>query len=132
MVRRDLLGSRAAVLGLGLTGSREAVPVLEEAMTRNDYLADEAMLAMSLAGAYHTSEKLIELMKDSDDTKTRAKAARYLGELFAQPRPERLSRLINGSNYRMIVPRMIPYRTLANEFLYEFLLPRFTFENAWK
>ncbi|MBN1553672.1 MAG: HEAT repeat domain-containing protein [Phycisphaerae bacterium] len=129
MVRLDLLGSRAAVLGLGLSGSHEALPILEKVLEQNDYLADEAILAFSLIGEYSTSEKLISLMTESDDMNVRAKAARWLGALFTQPQTERLQRLIDGNNYRMCVPRMIPYRSLANNFLCEFLLPTLEFEN---
>ena len=127
----SLLGRRAAILGLGLAGSQEAIPILANSGKQNKHIACEAILAMSLCQAFNMTDCLIDLMNDSDKPGPRAFAARCLGELFTQSRPSRLSRLTNGRNYMMKIPRLIPYQAMGNEFLPGRLLPAFKFENTW-
>lgn len=120
--RNGILARRAAVLGLGLTGSQEVLPVLEKCWGMNYHVDRETALAMSFCQGFNATDRLVAAMKNSAKPDDKAMAARSLGELFMKERPSRLARLTNGSNYAMRIPRLIFYRTLANEFLYSYLL----------
>jgi HEAT repeat protein len=122
---RSVLGRRAAVLGLGLLGTQEVIPTLNNAWHHSYYVNRELALAYSLCEAYSATDMLIELLKTSEKPLARAFAARCLGELFIPQRPTRCGRLINGSNYALRNDRIIPFQALANEFLYYGLIPAF-------
>ena len=126
--RTDMFGiiaRRAAVLGLGVLGSQEAIPVLREAWGLSYYVNREAALAFSLCQAYNVTVPLVELLKDSKSPLEQAFAVRCLGELFTSVRPQRLSRLISGSNYTMKNVPLNRYQSLANDFLFDYLIPAF-------
>ncbi|MDY7011764.1 MAG: HEAT repeat domain-containing protein [Planctomycetota bacterium] len=120
--RNGVLGRRAAVLSLGLTGSHQAVPVLENCWDLDYHVYRETALAMSLCRGFGATERLVKAMKEASKPKAGALAARCLGELHARVRPSRLARMSNGSNYMMRTPRLMFYRAIANEFLYTYLL----------
>jgi hypothetical protein len=121
----EVVGQRAAMLGLGLSGTEEAIPVLLSSWHLSYYPNREAPFALSLAGAYNTVDPLIKLMKESDNPWERVFAARSLGELFCRSRPQRLAWLTNGNNYMLKNNTLQPYRALANEFLFQSLIPAF-------
>ncbi len=126
--RRDtsgILARRAAVLGLGILGSQEGVPILVDAWDLNYYVNREAAIAFSLCKSYNVTDPLVELLNTSKKPLEQAFAARCLGELFASRRPRVLSRLITGSNYTVKNMRMIRFQALANEFLFTYLIPSF-------
>ena len=126
-----IMGRRAAVLGLGLTGLPEAVPPLVKAWDLSYYVNREVPVALSLCKAYGQYEPLVKLMKDKNAKPLeRAFAARCLGELFIAERPQRLASVINGGNYMFKNMPMMPYQALANEFLYTYLMAMFGKE--WK
>jgi len=130
--RDGVLGRRAAVLGVGLTGSREAIGVLKETWELGSHIASETALAMALCQEHdRAGEKLLSVMGDTNvKLEGRALAARCLGELFATERPSRLTeRLIAGSNHEMRIPRLTWPRAIADEFLYTFLLV--PLDNEW-
>ncbi len=122
--RDGVLGRRAAVLGLGLTGSREAVATLRGCWNLGYHVAHEASVALSFCRGYDATEAYVGVMNSAEQTpENRALAARCLGELLMKERPSRLAtRLVNGSNYEMRIPRLMYYRALANEFLFTGLL----------
>lgn len=120
--KNGILGRRAAVLGLGLTGSRETLPVLENCWDLGHHVYRETALAMSLCQGFGATERLVKAMKEAPKPKARALAARCLGQLYSRERPSRLARMSNGSNYRMRTPRLMFYQEIANEFLYTYLL----------
>ena len=120
-----ILARRAAVLGLGLTGRGEAIPVLTEAWHLNHYVNREVITALSLCQAYGVAKSAIESLWDSDDPGEQAFMAAVLGELFTAVRPPRLAGLTYGSNYTMKNERRQPYQMLANEFLFRYLIPAF-------
>ena len=120
-----ILSRRAAVLGLGVLGDQEAIPILNKAWHLNHYVNREVALAYSLCEAYNATEPLLKLLNESENPRERAFAARCLGELFTAARPQRLSRLIANSNYTMKNKRMIRYQALGNEFLFVYLIPAF-------
>ncbi|MCK4625742.1 MAG: HEAT repeat domain-containing protein [Phycisphaerae bacterium] len=128
--RNGVLGRRAAVLGLGLTGSQDALPVLVNGWGLGYHVNRETALAMSLCQGFGATERLVKTMNESPKPKARALAARCLGELHSKVRPSRLARLSNGSNYRMRTPRLTFYQEMANEFLYTYLLA--PSDNEWK
>ena len=126
-----IMGRRAAVLGLGLTGLPEAVPPLVKAWDLSYYVNREVPIALSLCKAYGQYEPLVKLMKDKTSKPLeRAFAARCLGELFISERPQRLAGVTNGGNYMFKNMPMMPYQALANEFLYTYLMAMFGEE--WK
>ncbi len=128
--RNGVLGRRAAVLGLGLTKSREAIPVLANCWSLGYHVNRETALAMSLCQGFGATERLVKAMTEAPKPKARALAARCLGQLYSRERPSRLARLSNDSNYRMRTPRLMFYREMANEFLYTYLLAPLA--NEWK
>ena len=120
-----ILGRRAAVLGLGLLGKPQALPILRTSWDLNYYVTREVALAYALIGTHNPTGELVLLMQTHARPLARAFAARCLGELFAARRPQRLALLINGGNYMVRNDRMAPYGALANEFLYTYLLAAF-------
>jgi len=120
-----ILARRAAVLGLGLVGTQEAVPILIDAWHLSYHVNREAALAMALAGVHNVSEPLVRLLETTANPLEGAFAARCLGELFTARRPPAVAGFLNGGNHTMKNLRMMPYQTLANEFLYTYLIPMF-------
>ena len=120
-----ILSRRAAILGLALLDSQDAIPTLLDAWHLTYHVNREVAVAMGLLAAYNVTEPLAKLMETSPNTLEQAFAARCLGELFLAERPNRLRWLLNGSNYTLKNERMIPYQATANEFLYEYLIPCF-------
>jgi HEAT repeat protein len=120
-----LLGRRAAVLGLALLDSEEAIPTLLESWHLTYHVNREVAVALGLLRAYNVTDPLARLLELSPNPLEQAFAARCLGELFQEERPHRLRWLINDSNYTMKNERMLPYNAMANEFLYEYLIPCF-------
>ena len=120
-----ILARRAAVLGLGLQGSGEAIPILTEAWHLNHYVNREVVTALSLCAAFNVAEPAIDVLWDSKDRGEQAFMAMVLGELFTATRPQRLALLTNDSNYTMKNEWRQPYQMLANEFLFRYLIPAF-------
>ncbi|GAG51752.1 unnamed protein product, partial [marine sediment metagenome] len=118
-----ILGRRAAVVGLGLIGTREAVPILMAAWHLNHYVNREVALSFSLSRVPSVAEPLVKLLNDKIGAE--AFAAHCLGELFLTDRPGRLTRLIRNGNYMMKNERLMPYQRMANEFLYRYLIAAF-------
>jgi HEAT repeat protein len=125
-----ILGRRGAIIGLALMDSQEAIPVLQNAWNLSYHSNREVCTALALCGAYNTTDGLVKLMKDANNPWERAFAARCLGELFNAQRPQKLARLINGTNFMLKNNRLMRYQALANEFLYLHLLP--AFGNEWR
>jgi HEAT repeat protein len=120
-----ILGRRAAVLGLALLDSQEAIPTLLDAWHLSYHVNREVAIAFGLLRAYNVTEPLVKLLETSTNPLEQAFAARCLGELFAEERPHRLRWLLNDCNYTMKNERLMPYQSVANEFLYEYLIPCF-------
>ncbi len=121
---------RAAVLGLGVLGSEEAIPILIDAWGLSYYVNREVALSFSLLESYNVTEPLVKLLGESANPLEQAFAARCLGQLFTSTRPtpggpQKLNRLINGSNYTVKNMRMVRFQALANEFLFSYLIPSF-------
>lgn len=120
-----ILGRRAAVLGLGVLGSQECIPLLVRSWDLGYYVNRETPAAMALCEAYNAAEPLCKLLNESPRPLEKAFAARCLGELFTAQRPGRLAWLLNESNYMIRNNRLTMYKALANEFMYVYLLPAF-------
>lgn len=118
-----MLARRAAVLALGLTGSSEAIPILQDAWHQSYHVNREVAVAMALVEAYNLTDPLVRVLQTSDNPHELAFAARCLGELFAAERPSRLAWLTNGSNYMLKNERLLPFQAMANEFLFDYLIP---------
>jgi len=125
-----ILGRRATVLGLGLAGTQEAIPILTRAWDSSSHVNREVMLALCLCQAYNVTEPLVKMLADSSSAERQAFAARCLGEIFLTTRPSRLARMVQGGNYMVRNPGMYPYQVLANEFLCRHLLE--SFGKAWR
>jgi HEAT repeat protein len=120
-----ILARRATVLGLAMLDSQDVIPTLLDAWHLTYHVNREVAVALGLLAAYNVTEPLARLMETSPNPLEQAFAARCLGELFLAERPQRLRWLLNGSNYTLRNERMIPYQAVANEFLYEYLIPYF-------
>ena len=120
-----ILARRAAVLGLGLLGRQEGIPVLTDAWHLSYHVNREVALALSLCQVHSVTGPLVKLLKESDELLAQAFAARCLGELFTAVRPQRLARLTNGSNYTIKNLEMNRFQVLATEFLFTYLIPSF-------
>lgn len=120
-----ILARRAAVLGLALLESQEAIPALLDAWHLTYHVNREVAVALGLLRAYNVTEPLVRLLQTSPNPLEQAFAARCLGELFMEERPYRLRWLLNETNYTMKNERLLPYLAVANEFLYEYLIPCF-------
>jgi HEAT repeat protein len=125
----ELLAQRAAVTALGLTRSREAVPLLCKAWYLNYHVQREVAMAFSLNESYGVADELIRLMQTSSDIWERVYDAHCLGELFCK-RPQRLAWLINDSNYMMRNTRLLRHGVMANSFLYDRLIS--VFGSDWR
>lgn len=120
-----ILSRRAAVLGLAMLDSQDTIPALLDAWHLSYYVNREVAVALGLLAAYNVTEPLAKLLDLSPNALEQAFAARCLSELFIEERPFRLRWLINGNNYALKNERMLPYQSMANEFLYEYLIPCF-------
>ncbi|MBE3069582.1 MAG: HEAT repeat domain-containing protein [Planctomycetes bacterium] len=120
-----ILGRRAAALALGLMRSPQSIPVLIQAWHLNYHVNREVAVSFALCEAYNVTEALVRLLETSENPLEKAFACRCLGELFSAERPARLARILNQSNYTVKNVKMMPYQTLANEFLYAYLIPCF-------
>jgi HEAT repeat protein len=120
-----ILARRAAVLGLAMLDSQDAIPTLLEAWHLTYYVNREVAVALGLLAAYNVTDPLARLLESSPNALEQAFAARCLGELFLEERPYRLRWLLNGNNYTLKNVRMLPFQSTANEFLYEYLIPCF-------
>jgi hypothetical protein len=120
-----VIGRRAAVLALGLAGTSESIPVLIDAWHQSYYVNREIALALVLCRAYGVTDSLTQLITQSDKPLACVFGAQCLGRLFADDFPQRLGRLVVGSNYAVRNDFLLPYNALANEFLFRALIPAF-------
>ena len=120
-----IMGRRAAALALGMLETPQSIPILTQAWHLNYHVNREVAVAFALCEAYNTVDPLVKLLATSENPLEQAFAARCLGELFSAERPPRLARFVNDSNYTVKNKKMMPYQTLANEFLYAYLIPCF-------
>lgn len=126
----DLLGRRAAVLAMGLTGRDEAIPPLTEAWNETFYVNREVIYALSLSGRTGVGAALLERLEASDNHYEQAYMAQALGELLGENQPPRLAeRFLAGREFTMKDGLLEDHRLLANRFLYEYLIP--AFEEPW-
>ena len=125
-----ILARRAAVLALGVLGSQEGIPILVDAWDLSYYVNREVALAFWFCQAHNVTDPLVKLLKESENPWEQSFAARCLGELFTAVRPQRMGRLLNDSNYTMKNTRMVPFQTLTNEFLFNYLIA--SFGDEWR
>jgi HEAT repeat protein len=121
----NIIARRAAVLALGVYGGDEAIPVLAKAWHDSYYINREVIRALSLCRAYGVSSTVVPILEQSTDPDERAYMASILGELYIAERPDPISWFLINSNFPMQHPMWRPYRTLANEFLYNYLIEEF-------
>ncbi len=125
----DLLARRAAVLAVGLSGAREGVPLLVWAWDQPYFVNREVILALSLGGALGVADDLIDRLQKAESQYERAFMAEALGQLFADERPTPLDRSLVGRDFTLRDGLLEDHRTLANVFLYRYLIPQF--EEPW-
>jgi HEAT repeat protein len=117
-----ILARRATVLSLGLTRSATTIPVLTKAWHLNHYVNREVILALRLVGGANAATPVMERLRQAKDPEERAYMADALGELLAVERPTALSRLTAGSNYTVRNDYLLPHQSLANGFLFDYLI----------
>lgn len=120
-----ILSRRAVVLALGLTRSSTAIPILTKAWHLNHYVNREVILALRLVGGANAASPVMERLRQAKDQEERAYMAQALGELLAVDRPTALSRLTVGSNYTVRNDHFLPIQSLANGFLFDYLIASF-------
>lgn len=120
-----ILARRAAVLGLGLLDRQEVVPILRAAWHLNHYVNREVILALALSGASGIGSMLVDLLEASTDPEEQSYFARCLGELFNRSQPGRLAWFLNESNYMLKNEVLLPFQSIANEFLFNYLIAAF-------
>lgn len=123
------LSRRAAVLSLGLIKSDQAVPALIDTWEDNYYVNREALLALSLCDAQGVGRRVIDTLVEKKDPGAEEFLIRLLGELLVTERPQRLAGFLAFSNYTVRNEARLPFNTMANEFLFNFLIP--LFERQW-
>jgi hypothetical protein len=117
-----ILSRRAAVLALGVTRSSNAIPVLTKAWHLNHYVNREVILALRLVGGSNAATPVMERLREAKDQEERAYMAQALGELLAVERPTKLVRLTAGSNYTVRNEHLLPFQSIANGFLFDYLI----------
>jgi hypothetical protein len=120
-----ILSRRAGVLALGITRSSDAIPVLTKAWHLNHYVNREVILALRLVGGSNAANPVMERLRQSKDLEERAYMAQALGELLAVERPTALVRLTAGSNYTVRNEHLLPFQSIANGFLFDYLIASF-------
>jgi len=118
-----ILSRRAAVLALGVLRTPTVVPVLTKAWHLNHYVNREVIVALRLAGASNAASLVLARLRESNDRDERAYMAGALGELLAAEHPTPLNRLIADSNYTVRNDHLRPLQRMANEFLFDYLIP---------
>ncbi len=124
-----VLARRAAVLSLGLIESDEAVPALMATWEDDYHVNREALFALSLCDAQGVGRPVIDALVGKKDPGAEEFLIRLLGELLVTERPQRLSAFLAFSNYTVRNEARLPFNTMANEFLFKFLVP--LFERQW-
>ena len=117
-----ILSRRAAVLALGVTRSSLAIPVLTKAWHLNHYVNREVIVALRLVGGASAAAPVMDRLRQSKDNEERAYMAQALGELLAIEQPTTLNRLIAGSNFTVRNDNLLPLQSLANGFLFDYLI----------
>ncbi len=125
----DMLARRSTILAIGVYGGDDAIPWLTKAWHESYYVNREVILALSLCGAPGVSGVVVPILLNSQNAEERAYMAMVIGELFVEHRPEPLNRFLIDSNFPMRDQAQRPYRTLVNEFLYDYLLE--DFDQPW-
>ncbi len=103
--------------------------MMPSAWELNYYVARETGLAIALSEDHRFTERLIHALELSPKVYGRAFAAEALGMLFAADRPPRTSWFIAGTNYTMRNDELRPYQTLANEFMFQYMVE--SFDQPW-
>lgn len=127
----SIVGSRAAVLALGVLGSEEGIPILTTAWHHNFYVNREVIVALRLCGAYSATDVLIDRLKNAEGAEERQYMAEALGELLKAETAGDLQSLLANNNYTMRNEVLLPYRRLANVFLVDYLIPA-TGDRDWE
>ena len=125
-----LLARRAAVLSLGVLGRQDGIPPLLDAWHHNYYVNRETITALSYCDALNVSDALLKMIEDPKQVSVHPFACICLGELLASERPSRLDTVVRGSNYTLKNTRLLPFQTLANDFLFTYLIP--VFGEEWR
>jgi hypothetical protein len=120
-----IMSRRGAVLGLGVTHSANAIPVLTKAWHLNHYVNREVILALRLVGGTNAADPVMQRLREAKDDEERAYMAQALGELLAAEQPTTLTRLTAGCNFTVRNDEMRPLQALANGFLYDYLIASF-------
>ncbi|MGB7158822.1 MAG: hypothetical protein WBD40_12190 [Tepidisphaeraceae bacterium] len=120
-----ILSRRATVLALGVTRSADAIPVLTKAWHLNHYVNREVILSLRLVGGGNAAAPVMQRLREAKDQEERAYMAQALGELLAHDRPTALSRLTAESNYTVRNEHLLPLQSLANGFLFDYLIASF-------
>ncbi len=113
----DTLGRRAAVLAMGVLGGPDVVLVLKWAHGQPGPVREEVGRALALGKGFNAAEELIETVRNGQDAKGRAVAARWLGQLLMKEDRDPLSQLIRDSVYALRDDASQPVRDMAGEFL---------------
>lgn len=80
----EMMGRRAAILGLASLRTERVIPVLVNAWD-GEFLVNRVLpLAFSMLDAYSLTDQLIEILEDHESEWARAFAARCLGRLYAR------------------------------------------------
>jgi hypothetical protein len=123
-----ILARRAAVLGLGVLGSEQAIPILCKAWDLNYWVNREVAYSFAFLKATTVSEEMVREITVGRDMGAKAYFARCLGEVYTSERPARISLFTVGSNYTIKNLTLVPFQSLSNEFLYGYLIPAFGVE----
>jgi hypothetical protein len=119
-----IIARRAAVLGVGSVRTDESIPVLVNAWDLNFYVNREVILALRLCNAYSVTSQLIELAESGATDYSRMFGAEALGVLYDRTQPDRIdTRLLHERNFMLRNDAMTPYKSIGNEFFYEYLAP---------
>jgi hypothetical protein len=75
-----------------------------------------------LVGGTNAANPVMQRLREAKDDEERAYMAQALGELLAAEQPTTLDRLTAGCNFTVRNNAMLPLQSLANGFLYDYLI----------
>jgi len=121
-----ILAARAVVLGIGMLGSRESLPVLTQAWHNGHYTSREVIQALRLMNLPSAALSICDLYETSDKIIEQTYFCLLLGDLLGTRQPSPMNRFMANSNFTYRIDTRKPYQSMANGFLFDYLIPTLT------
>jgi|GEM_PF-2341891 len=118
-----VLAARALVLGVGMLGSREGLPVLQQAWHNGYFTSREVIHAIRLMNVSSAGLAICDLFEGSDSFSEKVYFCELLGELLGKGQPSPLDRFVANTNFVFRMDARRDYQSMGNPLLFDYLIP---------